>query len=504
MKHMRKLASLLLALVMVFALTTTAFAANITITTGETGSEFAAYRLLDATDGGDGKFAYTVNSAYKTALQNVTNKTEDADIIDYISKLDADGTRIFADAVYAQVKSATADATTTTGTFENVAQGYYLIVETKVGTNPDGSTGSYSLVMLDTAGKDNVTIATKEDTPKVEKKVKETNDSTGNVTGWQDAADYDIGDHVPFQLTGTVSAKIGDYKTYYYEFHDTLSKGLTYGKDDTLTVKIDSTDVTSAFTVTTTKNDDGTTSLSVKCNDIKAIDGVSVNASSKVVVEYTATLNEKANIGSAGNPNVVYLEYSNNPYASGDGKPDTGTTPQDKVIVFTYQIVANKVDKDGNKLDGAGFTLYKFDKETNEYVAVGNEITGKTTFTWSGKDAGQYKLVETTVPAGYNKAEDLYFTVEATYDTDKAEPQLLTLVVKDKDGKLISDPDDEKALFTATMNTGALSTNVVNNSGTELPSTGGIGTTIFYVVGSVLVIGAAVLLVTKKRMSAEV
>ncbi len=513
MKHMKKYVGLVLAMIMAFAMTMTAFAANITITTGETGSEFAAYKLLNATDGGDGKIAYTVNETYRTVLQEVTSKTDDADIIAYIADLNDDDIRTFADDVYAKVKDMTADATTKTGTFENVAQGYYLIVETKVGTNEDSSTGSYSLVMLDTAGNENITIAAKEDTPTVVKKLKETNDSTGIITDWQDGADYDIGDSVPFQLTGTVSSKIADYETYYYEFHDTLSKGLTldatYDEEDTtavisgVTVKIDGTDVTSNFTITAVKNEDGTTSLSIKCNDIKSIDAVTVNASSKVVVEYNATLNEDANIGSAGNPNVVYLEYSNNPYDKGDGvtKPETGTTPEDKVIVFTYQMVANKVDKDGNALSGAGFTLYKYDAAESDYVQVGEQITGVTTFTFTGLDAGQYKLVETTVPNGYNQAADLYFTVEATYDTDAVEPTLTSLVVKDKDGVVLSDPDDDDALFSATLDTGVVSTDVVNQSGTELPSTGGMGTTIFYVLGTILVLGAAIMLIAKKRMN---
>ena len=132
-----------------------------------------------------------------------------------------------------------------------------------------------------------------------------------------------------------------------------------------------------------------------------------------------------------GNTNVSKLEYSNNPY--GDG---TGVTPEDKVIVITYNLIANKVDGNNAPLEGAGFTLYKLDSTTGDYVAVGNEITGVTTFYFKGVDAGQYKLVETTVPAGYNKADDLVFSVEATYDTTSDNPELKTLVVKDASGKV--------------------------------------------------------------------
>lgn len=501
MKKMKKIAGLLLAMVMVLAMTASVFAAKITINTDESGSVFAAYKLLNATDGGGGKFAYTVNEKYSDILKSVTNATADAGIVAYISNLDDEGIRTFADAVYGQLGNLTADQTSSNNTFTSVAQGYYLIAETTVGTNTDGSTGSYSLVMLDTAGQTDITITAKEDTPTVEKKVKETNDSTGNTTGWQDAADYDIGDKVPFQLTGTVSAKIADYEKYYYEFHDTLSEGLTYDSSS-ITVKIDETDVTSSFDIVTEeKEETGETTLSVKCADIKNISDITLSNSSKIVVEYKATLNDKAVIGSAGNPNKVYLEYSNNPYDKGE--PGTGTTPEDKVIVFTYKLVANKVDKDGSALNGAGFTLYKFNGTDNDYVQVGNEIKNVTTFTFTGIDAGQYKLVESTVPAGYNKAADLIFTVEATYDTDSAEPQLLTLVVKDASGNTISGPDDENATFSATLNSGEVETNIENLSGTELPSTGGIGTTIFYVIGTILVLGAAVLLVTKRRMNGQ-
>lgn len=499
MKKMKKLVSLLLAVVMVIAMTvaTTVFAAsenttNITISGGATGSEYAAYKLLNVTDGGDGKYAYTVAAQYLAILQEITGKTTDTDIIDYISKLDAAGMRAFADAVYAKVKGMTADATTTTNMFGNVPQGYYLIAETKVGN----STDTYSLVMLNTAGNAETTVTTKEDVPELEKKVQEKNDSTGVISDWQDGADYDIGDAVPFKLTGTVSSKYADYKTYYYAFHDKMSAGLTFDPGSVV-VKVDNDTVEGGYTVVTEGLTDGCT-FEVQFTDLKTITGATVNANSKITVEFTATLNNQAVLGSAGNPNEAKLEYNNNPYAT--EKPTTpGETPWDKVIVFTYKLVADKVDGTGASLEGAGFTLYKFDNETGDYVAVGNEITGVTTFTFTGLDAGQYKLVESTVPAGYNKAEDILFTVEATYDTDSADPQLTGLVVKDDKGNTIS--SGEGAVFTTKVTDGSVNTKVENLSGTELPETGGMGTTIFYVVGSILVLGAAILLITRKRMS---
>ncbi|MDD5945435.1 MAG: SpaA isopeptide-forming pilin-related protein, partial [Clostridia bacterium] len=192
------------------------------------------------------------------------------------------------------------------------------------------------------------------------------------------------------------------------------------------------------------------------------------------------------------------LEYSNNPYDSSSGKPnDTGKTPEDKVTVFTYKLVVNKVDGNKQALEGAGFTLYKYDSDANNYAAVGDEIKGVTTFTFTGLDAGKYKLVETTVPDGYNQADDLEFTVEATYDTDSIDPKLKDLVVKDKDGNEIS---GSEKVFSIILGEGKVITDVVNNSGTELPSTGGMGTYMFYIIGGIMVAVAIVLIVSKKRM----
>ena len=168
--------------------------------------------------------------------------------------------------------------------------------------------------------------------------------------------------------------------------------------------------------------------------------------------------------------------------------------------MFTYDAIVNKVDGEGEALEGAGFTLYKWVADENNWVAVGDEITGVTTFTFEGLDVGKYKLVETTVPNGYNKAADIIFYVEATYDDTKDPVELTGLVVKDEDGNVIS---GENLTFTADKTEGEVETDVVNKAGIELPSTGGMGTTIFYIFGGALVVIAVVLLVTKKRMTTE-
>lgn len=212
---------------------------------------------------------------------------------------------------------------------------------------------------------------------------------------------------------------------------------------------------------------------------------------------YLPLTNEEAVIGSGGNSNQFQLEFSNNPY----DKNEKGKTPWDKVIVFTYQLTSNKVDKNGKPLSGAGFTLYKLDGVSNSFKPVGNEITGGTTFEFKGVDAGTYKLVETTVPDGYNKAEDLIFTIEAAYDVDKAEPKFTSLTITDENGKSIS--TGENSVFTVNVGTGTAATNIVNHSGSELPSTGGIGQILVYVIGGIAVAGAGVLLIAKRRAGSQ-
>lgn len=521
MKNMRKLMALVLAVMMVMSLAANAFAAEddaaattkITISGGAEGSQYAVYKLLNATNDGE-KFAYTLNSKYTTVLQSVTGKETEAEIIAYIAEQDtADETRDFADAVYATVKAMEPDYTITGNGSADVDQGYYLIAETQVGDTTD----TYSLVMLDTAGDNAITVETKEDKPKVDKQVEEVNDSTTSDPVWGETADHDIGDEINYRIIGTVSNKYADYESYYYSFTDTMNDGLSLKKasdseDYTVSIKVtvDGVDVTSQFIITATEHSFTATS------NLKELTGVTVTKDSKIEVTYVAVLNENAVIGAPGNPNKVYLEYENNPYHKGDGKPGTpdtpdqpGKTPEDICIVFTFESVVNKVDKDGKALEGAGFTLYKWYAGQNEWVAVGAEITGKTTFNFAGLDVGKYKLVETTIPQGYNKADDVEFEIVAEY-TEKTgtdgDKELTDLAVKDAKGNTVSvdNPDTadvNEAIFGVIVADGIVSTNVINNAGVELPETGGIGTTIFYVLGGILVLAAVVLLVTKKRMS---
>lgn len=376
---------------------------------------------------------------------------------------------------------------TGTSTITVTEAGYYLIKDKDNSlTGKDGK--AYTAYILKVI-KDE-TVKPKADVPSVIKKVKDTNDTTGETTDWQDSADYDFGDKVPFQLTATLpKTNFDKYQTYYLEFSDTLSKGLEFNADS-LTVKVGESVLTAGQYKITTEKDTatGATKLSVVITDVKALGGT---AGGKVTVDYTATLTTDAVIGAKGNPNEVELIYSNNPNENGTGKPkDTGKTPKDTVIVFTYKTVVNKVDQNKQPLTGAGFTLYK--KVKGEWKVVKEITAGEATkFEFTGIDDGEYKLSETATPAGYNTIKDITFTVEATHETEADQPKLTNLSGVAASGQIT---------FTADKDAGSLTTQVENKKGSILPSTGSIGTTVLYVAGSVLVVAAGILLVTKKRM----
>ena len=511
MKHIKKLASLLLVLVMVFALATTAFAEettySITINNSTAGHTYEAYQIftgdLATNEAGNTVLSNIVwgpgvSAAGQTALGDAAAKAETL-------KTEADA-KAFAKAVAPYLTTAAGSANTVTDgkyVISGLAAGYYLVKDQdgSLTGDADAYTEYIIKVVSDT------TATPKSSVPTVEKKVKDTNDSTGVTSDWQDSADYDIGDSIPFQLKATLADNVSSYTTYKVVFHDTLSKGLTYNND--AKVYIDGTE-TNGFTVTATVNADGTTTLTVSCDDVKAL---GAGNSSVITVEYTAKLNENAVLGSAGNPNEVYLEYSNNPNKSEEGNNETGETPKDVVIVFTYKTIINKVDSENKPLTGAAFKLEKLikgkDGAADTWTTVKEFTVDETTtsFTFSGLDDGQYKLTETKTPAGYNTIDPIYFVIEATHDVTADAPTLKTLnaYLTDANGNKQTEMKDGESvnidLGTVDLTAGSITTTVVNKSGSKLPSTGGIGTTIFYVLGGVLVLAAVVLLVTKKRMS---
>jgi len=204
-------------------------------------------------------------------------------------------------------------------------------------------------------------------------------------------------------------------------------------------------------------------------------------------------------VGQDGNPNTVLVKFDNNPNNCGKGEPG-GTTPEDVNIVFTYKTVFNKVDGSNKNapLTGANFTLEKWvDGAWVDVTTLGSgdnhpTKTGDTTvstFAFSGLDDGKYRLTETETPAGFNTIEPIEFTITAEHDIQSDNPALTALTGTDGDA----------FKMTVDLAAGALSKDIVNNKGAQLPSTGGIGTKIFYGVGAVLVIGAGVVLMGRKR-----
>lgn len=466
----------------------TAFAdeAN-TITGPKNGHTYEAYQIFTG-DLADGKLSNvkwgSATAKNGTAVTDAELKT----VTDLASKSVNDNAQATANAIAAYLTSdaqptATIDDTNPTA---QVPSGYYLIKD-KNNTVPDGQAATTYIVTV--AG--NVTITPKSDVPSFEKKLKDTNDTTGETSDWQDSADYDINDAVPFKLEGTVASNYADYDTYYFAFHDVEENSLTFNKDS-VKVYVDDTEITSGYSVVTEGLTDGCT-FEVKFANLKTIDGV--KAGSKIRVEYTSTLNENAVLGKHGNVNKAKLQYSNNPNdeQGGENGP-TGETPWDNVIVFTYKTVINKVDDKNQPLKGAEFTLSKKMKDgSTKTVAVVKNDEG-TTFTFNGLDDGDYVLTETKTPAGYNSIKPITFTVTAnhtiTWEGEDRDTILTSLSGNAASGEITFTPTDDKS---------ELDTNVVNKPGSSLPETGGMGTIVLYAAGAVLVIAAGVYFGLKKK-----
>lgn len=376
--------------------------------------------------------------------------------------------------------------TVSDGNSVNVTAGYYLFKDTT-------ATAGNEVYITEVVG--NVTIKAKNsNVPGFEKKLKDKNDTTDNDFGdWQDVADHDIGDAIPFKLEGTVPADYTEYTSYYFAFHDKEEQGLTFNKNS-VKVYLDNNEITTGFEVKTSNFAQGEDcTFEVIFNDLKQIS--EVHAGSVIRVEYTSTLNKNAVIGGNGNLNKAQLEYSNNPR-------DTSSkdkTVWDNVVVFTYQVVVNKYANsvgENNKLKGAEFTLTKkLNGDTTKVIAAVKSEDG-VQFTFKGLDDGDYVLTETKTPEGYNTIDPITFTVAATHGTEWNGEGVRSNLITTFTGNAASG----EITFTPDKGTGELTTNVINKSGTTLPSTGGMGTTVFYVVGGGLMAVAVVLLVTKKRM----
>ena len=502
-KAMKKLMAALLAVAMVCAMAIPAFAAAGTEVSGSkvdiTNHDFEAYQIfsakLDSTKDtlSDVKWGNGVkDTELLAALQGTTDFSTCSSASDVAEKLEAFSTEQatrFAAFVANGYLSTTKIAGT--GTIDLPSAGYYLIKDV---TEVDGEYDASNLTLLLVSGPKTVTPKVKTDIPTLQKKVQDKNDSTGTTTDWQDSADYDIGDTIPYQLTATLG-NVSNFDTYYVEFVDKMDH-LTY--NSITSVKVDDTTLTAGEYTSSWDSDSKT--LKVYINNVKAYHATN---GSKIIVEYTAILDSDAVIGSTGNPNTAYLIFSNNPNSTGTGK-----TAPDKNIVFTYKVVANKIDENDKPLPGAAFALYKklpavptngtsYVLQDGDAYALVEELNvgtdrkevadkTKTDFEWKGIDDGDYMIKEIITPAGYNSIEPITFKVEAAHDILKDDPQLIELKGGDK--------------FTGSVDNGSLTISIQNRMGSTLPGTGGIGTTIFYVVGGGLMVAAAILLITKKRM----
>lgn len=583
MKLFKKTASVVLAMTMVAALCSST--ALVTASAVDTGAEttkldvskhqYKAYQIFKGTQADednavlcDIQWGKDIDgAALLTALQKMDAykdcKTAE-DVAKVLAKIeeDADGktdtkeARAFAKLADQYIKKSTDDTVygtnigvTSTIEGKGLEVGYYLVVDTTATNEEENSAKNLSLLQL--TKNTSSDIVSKTDIPKVEKKVKEetpyVDDQKGTTgytleEGYNDVADYDIGDDVPFMLIGTMPTTLEDYDKYTYIFHDTLSVGLTYNNDIEILLDNDNdykndVQIASGYTI---GSEDGDT-ITISFDDVKSIKGVDgkvldVTKDSKIIVKYTAELNDEAVIGLDGNTNEVYLEYSNNPNFNGSGSDgsgdddggnddgdddgndddnETGNTPVDKVIVFTYELDVTKEDSDDatKKLEGAEFILqnekglyYNKDAKDVRWVSNKDDATVLTSganglFIVKGIDDGKYTLTETKAPTGYNLLKEaIELTITATtYNGQKWDEFIAANALTALN---ITITDDKNATQgTGNTDTGIVDMSVKNSKGFLLPETGGIGTVAIYTVGTLLVVVAGVLLITKKRMS---
>ena len=384
--------------------------------------------------------------------------------------------------------------------------GYYLVVDTTKFNDGEYYHAYNSFLLKVNKGKFNLQIKPKYVKPTVEKKVYDNDiNDISSAGGWGSSADHAINEKFQFRLIAKLPASddraYDYYKEYAVLFNDTLSEGITFDKLDK--VEITNGDdgtpqVIDAANYTRTPNGSQSFTLSIK--DVKTC-VPDLNKGATITVTYTAHLNDKATVNTAGSPattenkNSVYLQYSNNPRI--DTSLDRTTTSE--VCVYTYQLNNTKYhddDTSGNELAGAGFRLYsdeactpeqevKLYKKDNFYYPI-KDATDKAQdavemfsdehgqFNVKGLDAGTYYLKETKTPDGYSPCPDKKIVISATH----TEYNVNLSGESNLNNKIIN----------------------IKAGGITLPSTGGIGTTIFYVVGGGLMVAAIVLLVTKNRM----
>lgn len=367
-----------------------------------------------------------------------------------------------------------------------VDAGYYLVVDRALSDGTLADKDEYSLYIVHVTS--DTVLNAKRGTTTSEKKVQDDNDTT-----WRDSADYGIGDTIPFRLSAKITGEYENFKNgYKLTFHDTMSSGLTLDQNS-IKVFVGDKQITSGYSVSVPSENDKCT-FEVHFENLKNI--ADVSGGSLIYVYYNATLNENAKLGAAGNPNTSNITYTTNPNAQGEGTPDEdGKTPDDTVIVFTYELDVTKFHSEaveGNELTGAEFTLTKVGDSTFKMVIDGSKTEenpdGGYFFEFKHLDAGTYTLTETKTPANYNTMAPLEIVITAEH-TEGDSPVLQKLTINHTDK------------FTANVSTGIIAGNIINYRGSSLPETGGNGTTMLYLVGSIMALGAGLMLVTKKRVN---
>ena len=532
---MKKVFAAAAAIATVFGLAATTVAtanaadnATLTVSTADAkfvGKTVNAYKMFSATVGGEGAnkaVSYTLTDTWKPFFMDSTasglNGATDANVNDkaneYVSELAGDNLVAFATKAsnwaQTQAKNITADKTATvsagatngnyTATFTGLDYGYYVVAVP--GATLANTSGQYATLV--SVHSTSVTAEIKGNLPTVDKKVQV------NGTG-KDATDAKIGDTLTFTLTSTIP-DMSAYSTYTFNFKDTLSKGLTFGQ--VTSVKVEGANspltVNTDYTVTTPTASNNNT-LTVAMKDFKTKQ--QANAGKKITVTYTATLNENAVVGGAGNVNSATIQYSNDPSSTG-----TGESEPDKVRVFTYGFTVDKYTGDNyndaaTRLAGAEFTLTaKGDTSAIKFVQVNagsatedavyrvakaGETAGTTTtittpangkVVFQGLKNGEYTLTETKAPAGYNKLASA-IGVKVNGSNDGTDTTNATV-------NITYNNDNNDTTYDQTASNGVIP--VQNKSGAILPGTGGMGTIAFTVIG-VLVIALGVAWTLKRK-----
>lgn len=404
--------------------------------------------------------------------------------------------------VIANNKDLVGTAVTSTENVLSLNNGYYVITDELSENSTDVNT-AVSAYILQVVGNDAITLTAKAEKPSVDKQVQDETDDAeeGNTDGWGESADHAINESFQFKLTATIpaDADFAAYDTYKVVFNDTMSDGVTFESIESVKVSGGNDNIKDNEDVTSTATEGqagGEWALTIK-DILKYDDDLTDGATIEVI--YNAHLNPNAIISTENgtavntNNNKVSLSYSNNPNATTLGK-----TTEDYVWVFTYDVENTKYKNsvaDGNELANAGFKLYDstgsteigliYDETKSAYrpiatgeTAVEMKSANNGVFNIIGLDAGTYVLKETTTPDGYNTCEDINITIAATHkENANATSADLTLTETNGDN------------------------DIINKSGSTLPSTGGIGTTLFYLGGGCMVAVAGIFLITKKRMS---